>query len=140
MHSQNNPDRTWELTGENLENTMHLVSVLKEAIGETFPDAQVFSAAETDESEVPMIPSGGIWMSKKGEGLGAALTGEKRRFFELVYSTKKKMLLLNYFAGLNNNVPVDKKGSVLITQASSISPKGQNLNVVSFARFVLSKI
>lgn len=71
----------------------------------------------------------GVWLSKRGEGLGA-LTAEKRRYFVLLFGADTKMLKFTYFADVVQGVPTGRKGFVPLDRASQISANGNHIIIV----------
>jgi hypothetical protein len=83
---------------------------------------------ETERS-VPRADKG-VWLAKKGEGLGA-FTGEKRRYFVPVLGVDTKMLKFVYFEDVQHGRPVGRKGFVPIDRQTRISASGASLIIVS---------
>ncbi len=75
----------------------------------------------------------GVWLGKKGEGLGA-LTGEKKRYFVLVFGTDSRMLMFAYYADVQNGRPVDRKGFIPLSPESRVSASGTSLVIVRNGR------
>lgn len=86
------------------------------------------NAMDDDDDEEDVLQGRGVWMSKKGEGLGM-LTGAKKRFFLVVFGTFTKVLKWNYYAHVKHDVPVDKKGHVRLYPTSEFTAKGKDLTI-----------
>lgn len=63
------------------------------------------------EAEVNLSLEGGVWLDKRGTGMGK-LTGDKHRYFLLVYGCQSGSLRLNYYGALEEDMPRDKKGFI----------------------------
>eukprot|EP00047_Mylnosiga_fluctuans_P019018 m.77744 g.77744 ORF g.77744 m.77744 type:complete len:1563 (+) comp7929_c0_seq1:66-4754(+) len=85
--------------------------------------------AEANEVAVPTSgPAKGVWLSKKGEGLGV-LTAERRRYFTLLFGADTNTLKFTYFEDVRNGVPVGRKGFVPVSAASRIAAAGTHITV-----------
>ena len=82
-----------------------------------------------DDDEEDVLGGKGVWLSKKGEGLGL-LTGSKRRYFLLVRGCASGLLKLNYYSDVRGGGPVDKKGAIELLPNASISTDGSTILIV----------
>lgn len=91
--------------------------------------------SEDDETELQ--PGSGMWLSKRGEGLGL-LTADKRRFFVLVRREAARTLALNYYVNCTQGRPDDLKGAIALLPNCVVTAHGNELTIVCpcFARLV----
>ena len=86
---------------------------------------------DIQEDDMDMLDGKGVWLQKKGEGVGAALTGEKKRYFVLVEGKTTHMLKFTYFASVDKaGQPYNRKGYIPIIPSSSIFAMGKQILVV----------
>ncbi len=144
-----NSDRTWNLTASSATEADQLCRSLKDALSrrleaEHNADTAVSLAAslfpalaeetETDlmmddEDEDDVLPGQGVWLLKKGEGMGA-LTGDKRRFFTVTHGKTSHLLKFNYFANVDKEGrPFNKRGFIPLIAGSSVIPSGKQILV-----------
>ena len=93
-------------------------------------------------STLPSLPPSatrGVWLSKKGEGLGA-FTKEKKRYFTLLYGADSRMLKFVYFEDVHHGAPKGRKGFIPLTPASAISVHGCVILIVRLALFNKKKV
>ena len=76
------------------------------------------------------VPGLDVWLSKKGEGLGA-LTGEKKRFFTLERGVESGCLRVAYFGPGPGGQPGELKGSIPLFPTTTVEASGRQLLVVS---------
>ena len=121
-----NPDRSWGLvagSGEEaqawagaFDRARQAAAAAAAATG-TLPDGDDESMAGDHrtlvEAEVNLSLEGGVWLDKRGTGMGK-LTGDKHRYFVMVYGCQSGSLRLNYYGALEEDVPRDKKGFIEI--------------------------
>ena len=128
---QNNPgERVWELTAEGTEVATEWANILMQQVAARYVDGELpplySSEREEEEEEIAGIA---LWMHKQGEGLGG-LTGEKKRFFTLVFGEQSKTLKLCYYAQLQHGRPINRKGHIVVTPATGLSCNGKALSLV----------
>ena len=126
---QENPDRTWELGARSEAIAAQLCAVLVAAVRAKYPPHEEVVAAD---DEIDVLPGQGVWLAKRGEGLGA-LSADKKRYFVLVYSQRSRALRMAYYADLQGRQPLDRKGAIPVSMLSSISARGVELRIVSGA-------
>jgi hypothetical protein len=123
----------WRLTAANAGEASAITARLQAALDESYPrsvPAPSFDSQELEtETDVLLSRSGGMWLVKKGEGLGA---GDKRRLFVPAFGRSTRALKLNYYAECNSGVPADKKGCIVVTPFSDVSTTGANIVIVRF--------
>ena len=93
-------------------------------------DEDMAAFQEDDDDEEDILGGKGVWLSKKGEGMGK-LTGSKKRYFLLVFGSFTKVLKWNYYSNVKLGSPIDKKGHIAILPSSEITSKGKDLTIVS---------
>lgn len=131
---QENPDRTWELGARSEAIAAQLCAVLVAAVRAKYPPHEEVVSAD---DEIDVLPGQGVWLAKRGEGLGA-LSADKKRYFVLVYSQRSRALRMAYYADLQGRQPLDRKGAIPVSLLSSISARGVELRIVSGAPIVIS--
>lgn len=104
-----------------------IASALHKAIQIKYPHTD----ETVGEDEIDVYPGSGVWLRKKGEGVGA-LIGDKKRYFVLVYSQLARTLRMAYFVELVGTQPLDRRGSIPVSSLSTIAARGAELRVVSF--------
>jgi hypothetical protein len=118
---QANSDRIWKLTAPTPDEALQWAQLLKDAIQQHYPTGEI----SRGEEETP-IAGLGVWLLKKGEGLGA-LTGPKRRFFTLTRGTQSGLVKMAY-AESEDTGP---KGAILLSPLSNISSADRTVLIVS---------
>jgi hypothetical protein len=100
------------------------------AAANDLPEDEAGAVVKEQETDVKTSArAAGVWLSKKGEGFGA-LTGEKRRYFVLLYGIDSRMLKFTYFADVQHGRPIDRKGFVPLTTESRVSASGSHITIV----------
>ena len=90
-------------------------------------ESHASSAGDDDEEDV--LGGKGVWLSKKGEGLGL-LTGSKRRYFLLRAGIQSQLLKFVYFETFKEGSLGKRKGAILLTPSSIISSSEKTLKIV----------
>lgn len=130
------PARVWHLEAETPDEAQKWQIAIAAAIDFSASQSimQVHDSSgdesSSDEENVEMIPHKGVWLYKKGEGLGR-ITGAKRRYFQLVYGISTRKLKLNYYANIVQGIPSARKGHINIFPNSPIVSKGKAIEIVS---------
>ena len=85
--------------------------------------------SELNAEEEDVLPGFNVWLSKKGEGLGA-ITGSKNRYFVLVQGRNSGAVRINYYTDQNAK---DLKGHISIYPTSACTSSDRLLSIVSFS-------
>ena len=148
---QTNPDRAWMLTAGTASEASTWAGLLLEAKNKYTPDQDAAAAdggqggsdvmssslhavAQHDEPNIPndedeenLWEGRGVWMVKKGEGIGR----DRRRFFTLVMGKESGAIKLNYYGSVKDDRPVDKKGFIVIGPSSGFMHDSNSVVIVS---------
>jgi hypothetical protein len=135
-HVQENPgERTWQLTADSAEEATRWAGLLREHIALRYPEGELPPSARDDDEDEEELSGLGKWLGKKGEGLGV-LTGEKKRFFVLMWGRQTQQLKLCYYAKLQHGLPVNRKGFVVVTPATLVQSQGKTITLVGSTTIV----
>jgi hypothetical protein len=117
----------WELSARSEANAAQIAAALHTAIRAKY---QTTDDANSTGDEIDVCPGVGIWLRKKGEGVGA-LTGDKKRYFVLLFAQHARTLRMAYFAELVGTQPTDRRGAIPVSGLSNIVARGAELRIVS---------
>jgi hypothetical protein len=93
-------------------------------------DSEASGEVRDDYDDLEVYPGRGVWLFKKGEGLGL-LSGDKRRYFVLVRRDSSRTLLFHYYAAFTSGRPTDLKGSIDVLPLTHVYCNGAELTIVS---------